>query len=296
MWMPERRFKGLVVAAPKTGKTGSVAALANAGYRVVVAAFDPGYEVLLNFVTPDCHKNIIILPFEDQKGFQGKDSKIVVGNKSKPTAYAKFAQFLNDGRARLAKCQGGEVVELGASETWGYDTILVVDNLTSMCRCARDYLLALQGRDRQSMRRRDWLLGADDITDVLIQMASSFYTYHLVVLAHWKVQGPREFEDDDGKNPGKSDYNNELKEMAKDLTPTKQVPVSLGRQLCDNISQHFPTVVWGCVDDNGKRVFDLSPSAVRDSGVPVPPGRLPKVLPIETGLLSIFEAVCGKEA
>lgn len=296
LWTPTRRFKALVVAAPKTGKTGSVAALANAGYRVIVAAFDPGYEVLLNFVSADNHKNLIILPFEDRKGFQGKNSKIAIGNVGTPVAFAKFAQFLNDGRARLAPCQGGEVIEIGPSDSWGLDTVLVVDNLTSLSDCAMDHLLALQGRDRQSRRRRDWGLAADEVDNLLIQMASSYFQYHLVVLAHWKVQGPREFEDEDRTNPEKTEYNNEIKELEKDLIPTKQVPMSVGRKLSSNLIRHFPSVLWAEVTDDGKRVFNLSPSAVRDSGVPVPGNRLPKLLPIEQGLLTVFEAVTGKDA
>lgn len=295
MWMPTRRFKSLVVAAPKTGKTGSVASLANAGYRVIVAAFDPGYECLLNFVEPQKQSNLVILPFEDRKGFQGKDSKIAIGNVGRPVAFAKFAQFLNDGRARLAPCQGSEIVELGPSDTWGLDTILVVDNLTSLSDCAMDHLLALQGRDRQTRRRRDWGLAADEVDNLLIQMASSFFNYHLVILAHWKVQGPREFEDEDRQNPDKADYNNEIRALEKDLIPTKQVPMSVGRKLSSNLIRHFPTVLWAEINDDGKRIFNLSPSAVRDSGVPVPPGRLPKTLHIETGLLNVFEAVTGKE-
>ena len=294
MWMPTRRFKALVVAAPKTGKTGSVASLANAGYRVIVAAFDPGYEVLLNFVTPDNHKNLIVLPFEDRKGFQGKDSKIAIGNVGRPVAFAKFAQFLNDGRARLAPCQGGEVIEIGPSDSWGLDTVLVVDNLTSLSDCAMDHLLALQGRDRQTRRRRDWGLAADEVDNLLIQMASSYFNYHFVVLAHYKIQGPREYEDEDRNDPAKTDYNNQIRELEKDLIPTKMVPVAVGRKLSSNLIRHFPTVVFACVDDSGNRIFDLEPTAVRDTGVPVPPGTLPKKLPIDAGLLRIFEAVTGR--
>lgn len=293
LWIPERRWKGIIVAAPKTGKTGSIACLANAGYRVIVAAFDAGYDILLNLVEPECQKNLIILPYEDRKGFKGASSKMAVGSIGTPSAYPKFAQFLNDGRARLALCQGGEVVELGASDTWGYDTFLVVDNLTSLARCAMDYLLSLQGRDRLGMRRRDWKIVADDVDDLLIQMTQSAYRYHIAVLAHWTVQGPREFEDEDKNNPDKTDYNNEIRQMEKDLIPTKQVPVSIGRKLSGNLIQHFPSALWCEINDRGERIFNLEPTAVRDSGVPVRPGTLPKTLPIETGLLQIFRAVTG---
>jgi hypothetical protein len=137
------------------------------------------------------------------------------------------------------------------------------------------------------------MLAQDEVDDILVQLASSYYRYHLVVLAHWNIQGPREFEDEDKKNPEKTEYNNEIREREKDLIPTKQVPASIGRVLSRNLCQHFPTCVWAEVTDEGQRIFNLSPTAVRDSGVPVRPGTLPATLPVESGLLSIFRAVTG---
>ena len=293
LWVPDRRFKAIVIASPKTGKTGAIAALVNAGYRVILAAFDPGYDILLNLIDPAQAHNLIILPFEDRRGFQGKDSKMTVAHLGDPVAFAKFVAFLNDGKARQAECQGGEIVDLGPSETWGYDTFLVVDNLSGVSKAAFARLLNQIGRTRMTKARRDWGLAQDEVDDVLIQLASSFYRYHLVLLAHWLVQGPREFEDEDRNHPDKTDYNNELREREKDLIPTKQVPKSIGRALSRDLIQHFPTCVWAEIDDSGNRIFNLHPTAVRDSGVPVRPGVLPKTLPIETGLLSIFRAVTG---
>jgi len=297
LWLPNRRFKGIIIASPKTGKTGSIAALVNAGYRVILAAFDPGYDILLNLIDPAQQDNLIILPFEDRRGFQGMDSKaMTVGRLGEATAFAKLASFLNDGRARQAECQGGEIVELGPSDTWGYDTFLVVDNLSSMGTAAFERSLSLQGKTQRTKNRRDWGFAQDEVDNVLIQLASSYYHYHLVVLAHWDVQGPREWEDEDKKNPDKTDYNNEIREREKDLVPTKQVPKSIGRVLSRNLIRHFPTCVWAEIDDSDRRIFNLEPTAVRDSGVPVRAGTLAKTLPIETGLLSIFEAVTGKPA
>jgi hypothetical protein len=294
LWTPSQRFKACIVAAPKTGKTGSVAALVNAGYRVILAAFDPGYDILLNLVEPDKRENLIILPFEDRRGFAGPTSKITVGLVGDPVAFPKFVDFLNTGKARRAACQGGEIVDLGDSAAWGADTFLIVDNVSSMSTAAFARLLHMQGRNKQSKTRRDWGLAADEVDDVLIQMAASAYAYHLVVLSHWYVQGPREFEDEDKNNRAKSQYNNELRELEKDLIPTKQVPMSIGRNLSRNLLRHFPTVVWAEVTQDGRRIFNLAPSSVRDSGVPVRAGQLAQTLSIETGLLEIFEAVTGK--
>lgn len=293
LWTPTQRFKAILVAAPKVGKTGSIAALINAGYRVVVAAFDPGYDILLSLVDPAHRDNLTILPFEDRRGFTTATSKMTVGMVGDPVAFPKFVEFLNTGKARRAACQGGDIIDLGASDTWGTDTFLVIDNLSSLSKAAFARLLKMQGVDKQSRRRRDWGLAADEVDDILIQLASSFYRYHLIVLAHWYVQGPREWEDEDKVHKDKTDYNNELRQREEKLIPTKQVPVSIGRTLSRNLLQHFPTVCWAEIDAMDRRIFNLSPSASRDSGVPVRPGTLPKTLPIETGLLTIFNAVTG---
>jgi hypothetical protein len=292
-WVPDLRFKAIIIASPKTGKTGAIAALVNAGYRVILAAFDPGYTVLLNLIEPDKLHNLIILPFEDRRGFQEGSKTMTVGHLGTPEAFGKFVAFLNDGKARQAACQGGEVIDLGPSENWGKDTFLVVDNLSSVSDTAMGRLLSMVGLDRVRRRRKDWGLSADEVDNVLIQMASSFFQYHLIVLAHWKIQGPREWEDEDKRNPDKTDYTNELREAEKDLIPTKQVPKSIGRILSQDLIRHFDTCVWAEIDDQGRRIFNLEATPARDSGVPVRPGVLPKTLPIETGLLSIFRAVTG---
>lgn len=292
LWVPARRFKSILIGAPKTGKTGSIASLVNAGYRVILAAFDPGQDILLNSISPALRDNLIILPFEDRRG-EGS-GKLTVGMVGEPVAFPKFVRFLNDGRARRSRDQGGDVVDLGPSESWGEDTFLVVDNLSSLSKSAFARLLHAQGLNKQTRRRRDWMLAQDEVDDILIQLASSFYRYHLVVLAHWTVQGPREWEDEDKKDPAKTDYNNELRDREKDLIPTKQVPMSIGRALSRNLTQHFPSVIWAELDDSDRRIFNLAPAKVRDSGVPVRPGVLPATLPIDTGLLDIFNAVTGR--
>jgi hypothetical protein len=297
LWIPTRRAKILIVAPPKTGKTGSIVPLVNAGYRVIVAAFDPGYDVLLNFVDEDRQKNLILLPFEDRRGALlelGGRGPTAHGTIGEPLAFLKFVNFLNDGMARTAKCQGAELVELGSSETWGLDTILVVDNLTSLSKAVMARALHAQGRNLANRVRRDWMLAQDEADSVLMQLASSAYEYHLLCLAHVGVQGPREFEDEDKRTPGKADYNNEIKKLEKDIIPTKNVPLSIGRALSRNLTQHFPNVIWAEINSNDARGFDLKPCSSRDSGVAVKPGTLPDWLPIETGLLSIFNAVTGK--
>jgi hypothetical protein len=297
--IPEKsmqRFKAMIVAPPKTGKTGSIVPLVNDGrFRVILAAFDPGYDVLLNLIEPEAHSRLTILPFEDRRGNLlglGDKGAAAHGIKGEPLAFVKFVNFLNDGKARLAKCQGGELVDLGPSDAWGSDTILVVDNLTSLSGTIMARALHARGANIATRIRRDWMLAQDEADSVLIQMSSSAYAYHLIVLAHYNIQGPREFEDESrNDHAGKADYNNELKKREADLIPTKMVPTSIGRALSRNLTRHFPAVCWCCIDPQGRRIFDLKPVAHRDSGVPVRPGALPEILPIENGLLTIFNAV-----
>ena len=296
LWIPTRRAKILIVGPPKIGKTGSIVPLVNAGYRVIVAAFDPGYDVLLNYIDEDKQKNLILLPFEDRRGALlelGRAGPAAHGTVGEPLAFMKYVNFLNDGKARTAKCQGSELVDLGNSNTWGLDTFHVVDNLTSLSKAVMARRLFAEGRNLSTRGKRDFGLAQAEADSVLMQLASSEYEYHLVCLAHVGVQGPREFEDEDKKHPGKADYNNELKKREADLIPTKFYPKSIGRVLSRDLSEHFPTVIWAEKDQTDARGFNLNPKAC-DSGIPVRPGTLPDWLPIETGLLTIFNALTGK--
>jgi hypothetical protein len=284
------RFRAVVVAAQKTGKTGSIAALANTGkYRIIVAAFDPGADVLYKYVTPENRDKVFILPYEDRRGFSDS-SKIMVDVIGEAKAFPKFLTFLDTGKARRLE---GDIVELGPAEDWGSDTILVVDNLTSLSKAAYAAYLSRRGKNRAALNRKDWGLAAAEVDETLITLTSSYFKFHVIVLAHWKIQGPRDWEDEDKSDPEKTDYNNEIRKREADLIPTKMVPISIGRQLSQNLTYHFPTVVWAEVTDDGKRIFNLKPTSVRDVGIPVKPDVLPDTLPIETGLLAIFNAVSG---
>lgn len=278
------RFRGLVVGKPKVGKTGSVAELANRGYRVIIAAFDPGADVIYQFVKPECRDNIIILPYQDRRSF-AEAGKLMVKTVG-ADAFGKFAILIDEGRARDIH---GNVHDFGPADTWDDKTVLVLDNLTSFSKAAYDAYLARAGNNRAGLRRKDWGLSAAEVDQMLIWLTGSYFKFHLVILAHWKVQGPQAWDEDtDGE---KSDYNNELRQREKELIPTRMVPVSIGRQLSENLTYHFPTVVWVEVTDDGRRIFNLKPSSVKDVGVPVPVGRLADELPIETGLADILEAV-----
>ena len=300
LWIPTDRAVIMEVGPPKIGKTGSVVPLVNAGYRVIVAAFDPGYAVLRNYVDEDKQKNLILLPFEDRRGIliglgDEQKHKLGHGTKGEPLAFIKFGNFLNDGKARTAKCQGGELVDFGDSEFWGPETILVVDNLTSLTKAIMARCLFAEGRNTHSLGKRDWGLAQAEADSVLMQMASSTYTYNLIVLAHIGIHGPEAFEDETkSDHSGKSDFNNELRRRQAALIPTKLVPKSLGRALSRDLSQHFPTVIWAEKNQNGERGFNLRPTVACDYGMPVKAGILPDWLPIETGLHSIFNAVTGK--
>ena len=285
------RFRAVFVAAPKTGKTGALAALVNTGkYRVIVAAFDPGADVLYSYIEPEHRDHLFILPYEDRRGFA--DTKVMVDVIGEAKAFTKFLTFLDTGKARR---DTGEIVDLGAAESWGPDTILVLDNLTSLSKAAYAAYLSRRGKNRAALNRKDWGLAAAEVDETLITLTSSYFKFHIIVLAHWKVQGPREWEDEDKNDPEKTDYNNEIRQREAELIPTKMVPVSIGRQLSANLVYHFPTVVWGEVTEDGRRIFNLKPVSVRDVGLPVKPGRLPNTLPIETGMLDIFNAVIGAE-
>lgn len=294
--MSERRLRILVVARPKTGKTSSLAALVNAGFRVILCDFDGNADPLFNLINPDKQQLLHVIPFEDKIGTSAISSSDHIGIswKGEPKAFFKFLRFL-DGKA--ARKSDGTMSDFGPAESWGPGTVLAVDSLTAAGRAAfRRYLQAI-GRTEQSKRIKDWGVAANELESALEQLTASYYHCHVVVMAHVKMIGPKPLEEDDksGQRQANIDYNNEVKQEQKNLVPTRLYPISIGATLCEHLAEHFPAVVRAEVTEDGKRIFDLTPTALMDTGVPASPAWLKKnkTLPIETGLLDILTAVTG---
>jgi hypothetical protein len=120
-------------------------------------------------------------------------------------------------------------------------------------------------------------------------IANKRLPYHVVAITHLKLIGPREVEDQD------DDVTKDLKAQVADLVPFRLFPWALGKQLSPVIGGDMDTLILAESVEKAnsvKRVLVTEPRASMD--IKVPAKGLPKELPIDTGLLTIFEAMGHK--
>jgi hypothetical protein len=279
--MVQDPIRMLLMGYPKTGKTGALASLANAGFKLRILDFDGNPESLLRFTLPEFRKNIDILTFEDPLADKGSYMAPV----GTPTAFANSVKALQ----RWKYKDGDNEVDLGSHRDWGPDTILVLDGLTGQASAAMRRATATLGKTPFNVSGPTWGLAQKDQEAVVENITARLLRHHTIVISHVKIIGPRDIE------KGDSDIAKAVKEATADLVPTRLFPSALGKDLAQRIAQHFPVAVVCETEVRNKKVIRAiryEPTGELDLGMPLPnAATVLGDLTVEDGLLRIFEAM-----
>lgn len=272
------RSRTLLVGHPKAGKTGSLVAAANAGYRVALLDFDNNPDPLVHYVQADKRSNVSIITLEETYRDQGK----FVGISGQPTAWAKCLHSLD-------KWVDNEGSDWGAPASWGPDTILAFDSMTAMGDAAFNRVRFVNNRTPLNTRDQDYGAAMRDMEYVISRLTSDEFKCHILGITHLKMIGPKlerlAAEDNDDMRRAKQ----ELSRINVEEIPTRWYPSILGRALPQVVAAHFPAYIMAKVDETtGKRYIHTTPTDGLDLGVPVP--GIPGKMPIEEGLLTILKA------
>lgn len=286
---PVRRLKLMISGFPKSGKTGSIVALLDAGFEVGLLDFDGNPDPLLSFTKPEMLNNLSIVTCQDILGFgQGptQKGKEFVQIQNEPTALRKGLLALNNWTKADPEHDWGPV------RSWGTNRVLVLDSLTSMGDAAFERIRFINNRGRGTTYDSDFGAAMDDQSATLAKLMSSEYHCHVICMAHLKMIGPKLERMTKDDSADLVEIKTTLSKNNIDNIPTRLYPSALGRALPPMILRHCPASIIAEARDD-KRVFITKPRAdiAADIGVP---GRLAKdILPIESGLLDIMEAVTG---
>lgn len=269
----------MIMGPPKSAKTGGLACLANAGFKLRILDYDGNLDPLFTFCTPAGLANIDAVTLKDRKHQKG--NKLVL--KGRPSAFERGFELVEHWKYKDAD---GNTVDLGSADEWGYDTILVVDSGTNMGWAAMDRVMFLGDRIGKRRRFQDWG-SAQEEQDVFCDIITSPpLNCHVIVNFHIKLIGPDMVEEDD------DDTNKGAKQQQHQLIPHRLYPSALGKALPPEIHRHFPYLLRAETASQGKgksqRVFSLVPRPEIDTGVPLK--GLPDTLPIKDGLLTLFAA------
>lgn len=271
----------LIMGPPGGGKTGSLACLIDAGYKLRVLDFDGNFQPVLQYVKDKTKlSNVDVLTLED-KLHLGPE---MIEPKGIPTAYATAAKALK--QWKYTEADGAEV-DLGPSTEWGGDTIVVLDSLTALGDASKRRALSIANRSLKDMRDKDWGTAMAMQENMLDMLRSKHNKFHLIVLSHLRVISPREVRQGDDQ------ITKEVKEQVADLIPTRIHPSALGRELPPRIAGKFDTVML-CerqVKPGGKSERVLRVNVGEEMDVKMPSDKVPPVLPQDTGLLTVFNAL-----
>lgn len=284
----------LVVGYPGSAKTGSLAALANAGLKLRILAYDKLANVasMLQYVEPSKLDNVDILAFEDELSTGPTGGKTLEPQKT-PHAFADGLRAMD--RWAYKDPNTGEDVDLGSSKDWGLDTVVVLDSLTAMGEAAMRRARAMTNKTLRDTTDGTWGLAMNEQDAFIERLVSNENRHHVIVLSHLKIVAPRE------NRKGDDQLSQTIKQAVADLIPARLYPSALGKDLPQKIARHFPvTVLAEASELAGSRVvrqFRVLPRPELDLKLPaLDAGKLDK-LPVETGLLNIFNAVTpGVEA
>ncbi len=265
------------------GKTGACAALANAGFQLRVLDFDGKRgSPLERYVDPEHLGNVDVATFVDKL----RDTQKYIGVSGLPTAFGAAMKMLDhwvyDG-------PDGEPVDLGRSRDWGPDVVVILDTGTGMGRAAKRRQLALANRTPLNARDSDWGAAMEDEAAFVEKLCSPDNRHHVIVNYHMKWLGPRE------ERKGDADAVKEIKSREAELVETRLYPSAMGSKSApQNIGQFFHTTLL--VEPKyfaGGKVARMIYSQPRPELDLKLAAELPAALPLESGLLTIFDALTG---
>lgn len=250
--------KMLCMGDSGSGKTGALASLVAAGYKLFILDFDNGLEPLKQFVlrdNPELIDNIEFVTLRDTIK-AGAAGPVV----TKADAFTRAIKLLDHWKY---KDDDGNVVDHGIPADWGPDCILVIDSMTFMGDSAYNFRepLAVRGKDGQFDGRAVYGDAQDAVEGVLALVTGDNFCTNVIVNSHVKY-----IERQDGT--------------------TKGFPTAIGKALSPEIPRYFNSVALFETVGN-KRTLKTAPTGLIDLKNPKPFEMLASY-PIETGLAAFF--------
>ena len=254
--------KILLLGDAKSGKTGSLVSLVEAGYKLRILDLDNLLDSLKFQILDRCPDKIDQVEFRTlrDKRKMTAQGPIIEGI---PKAFPDTIKMLDRWKY---KDDDGTEIDLGVPAEWGPDCVLVLDSLSRFCDAAYDWRLPLTpvGRSGEIDTRATYGDAQDAVEDTLATLTSKTFETNVIVIAHGQYM----------ELPGQ---------------PPKIFPQGVGQKLSPKIPQYFPTYIR-YKNQGGKRTIQTVSDVMIDLANPNP-SKVNKDYPIETGLAEIFAAL-----
>lgn len=244
--------KLLLIGDSGSGKTGSLASLVKAGFRVRILDLDNKVQngILPQAILAQCPDKIGAVDYEARRD-KLKSSALGYIADGVPTAYTGALGLLD-------KWSDGSL-----PKDWGPDTILVLDSLTFFADAAFNWAKAMNPSAKDP---RQWYGTAQDgVEHTLAVLTAASFNTNVIVISHVSWQNRP-----DGTMKG--------------------YPSSVGQALGPTIPAYFDNMALCQTTSGGKRTIQTAPTALVDLKNPAS-FKMAPTLPIETGLADFFKTL-----
>lgn len=275
--------KMLFIGDSGSGKTGALASLAQAGYKLRILDLDSGLDVLSNLLRDpkspygaEALKNVTYETITDPM-------KVVAGKlvPSRATVWQRAIQLLQHWRVAKPTVKGPDGKDLpveyeydfGPLVTWGEKDILVIDSLTMLSNAALNFVLSMNARLGQQPHQSDWYTGQQMIESLLQMLYDENVRCNVILISH-------------------------ISYIGEENGPQHGYPASLGKALSPKIGRYFNTCVMAKssgaganvqrkIITNSTQMVELKTSS---------PLNIKPEYPLSSGLAEIFTALRGAAA
>ena len=257
--------KLLLLGDAKSGKTGSLVSLVEAGYKLRILDLDNLLDFFAKMVKERCPTKLANVEYRTlrDKYKMGAAGPVIDGV---PKAFIETIKMLDNWKY----VEDGKEVDLGKPATWGPDCVLVLDSLSRLCDSAFDWreTLTPRGKSGEADTRMTFYDAQSAIENVLAGLTSPLFETNVIVICHGVYM----------ELPDKT---------------TKIFPQGVGQKLSPKIPQYFPNYVR-FKNIGGKRTIQLNSDAMIDLAN-TNPRKFDQPLDTDTGLAKLFEGLRGSK-
>lgn len=276
-------YRGFHIGFPGSGKTGGIAALLNVGYKVRVLDFTGNFQPLVGFADDRALANLDIVTVQDRL----RNGEKYVETMGIPEAFNNALRMMQEWKY---KDDDGNEVNLGKPLTdWGSDTVLVVDELTTLGMASKNRAMKMNNKTPNNMTSAVWGHAVADVTNFIEILKADRNRFHLIVNTHKQILGPGDFiqQGDDAEVKAKK-----LEMISDGMIPPRVYPVGVTKPSSQTIHGLLPIMLeFEKVKQLGRDVRVINTVSGPEIDVKIPGKGLKKSYPLETGLAEIFEAL-----
>lgn len=275
-------YRGFHIGYPGSGKSGGLASLANAGYKLRVLDFEGNFQALVDALDDRVLSDptrVDIVTLQDKLVNREKYLEV----EGIPQAFNRGLELLKEWKY---KDEDGNEVNLGRSADWGSDTVVVVDSATSFAQSSKRRQIKMQSKTPITMTDTVWGAAVADFEHAIEVMKAMEKRYHLIINCHKQLLGPQNFVARGDTDEIKAAKAEQIKEG---LVGARIYPVGVSKPQAQTMAGMLPTMLeFEKVERLGKVVRVIKTVSGAEIDVKVPNLKLKKEYPIETGMADIF--------